>query len=208
MRLNVTTAAAALAALCLAGCARERREATATASPEPPPALEQAPSPGAPGGAPVRGGGASAELAPTQGNQARGTVTFEPGDEGLRITAHLEGLQPGVHGFHLHENGDCSAPDASSAGEHWNPTQQPHGSPQAAQRHLGDLGNVTADADGNAHLSTVVSGLGLEAEHSVMGRAVVVHARPDDFVTQPSGNAGARVACGVVKPGLRRVSEG
>jgi Cu-Zn family superoxide dismutase len=175
--------------------------ASPSASPSQPPMMTQAsPSPAAPA-AGAAAGSATASLAPTQGSTVRGTVTFEPSGDGLHVTAHIEGLTPGDHGFHLHQNGDCSAPDGSSAGDHWNPTQQPHGAPDAAQHHAGDLGNITADASGMAHVDKTVQGIGLTGTQSVVGRAVIVHAKPDDLKTQPSGNAGPRLACGVVSAG-------
>jgi Cu-Zn family superoxide dismutase len=145
---------------------------------------------------------AMANLSPTMGSTAKGSVSFESTDGGLHVVAHVSGLTPGAHGFHLHEKGDCSAPDASSAGDHFNPDGNPHGSPDAlpSERHVGDLGNLQAGADGLAHYDAVLPDLTLVGEHGVIGRAVVVHAGPDDFTTQPSGDAGARVACGIVVP--------
>lgn len=142
---------------------------------------------------------AEAELQPTQGNSTRGKVEFvaEPG--GVQVTGQLQGLKPGEHGFHVHEKGDCSAPDGSSAGAHFNPTTMPHAGPDAAQRHDGDLGNVTADASGRAELRRVDRQLELSGARSIVGRALVVHAQADDLSSQPSGNAGARVACGVIQ---------
>jgi superoxide dismutase, Cu-Zn family len=188
-----------LAALVLSGCAAER---SGTPSPSPTPAIGQAGSPVAtPAASPAAGaaGGSSATLEPTQGNQVRGTVTFDSAEGGVRMTLSLEGLPPGEHGFHVHENGDCSAPDGSSAGAHFNPAQHPHAGPEAAQRHAGDLGNITADASGKAQVSRTFPGTQLEGEQGITGRAVIVHAQPDDFTTQPTGNAGARLACGVIR---------
>jgi Cu-Zn family superoxide dismutase len=154
---------------------------------------------GASAGSPARR--ARAELQPTAGHQARGQVEFQLDPAGVRVVAHLEGLPPGTHGFHVHERGDCSAPDASSAGEHFNPRGMPHGGPEADKRHAGDLGNVSADGSGKAALSQVDRHLALDGPTSIVGRAVVVHANPDDFTSQPSGAAGARIACGVVQAG-------
>jgi Cu-Zn family superoxide dismutase len=112
------------------------------------------------------------------------------------VTAHLQGLAEGEHGIHVHEKGDCSAPDASSAGAHFAPGE-PHGAPdaQAGQRHAGDLGNVTASADGSATYERMDNVIDLS---SIIGKSVVVHAQRDDMQTQPSGNSGARIGCGVV----------
>ena len=146
---------------------------------------------------------AVAQLKPTQGNKVSGTVTFSSQNGGVRIVADLEGLEPGKHGFHIHEKGDCSAPDASSAGGHFNPVGTPHGAPEnpPAQRHAGDLGNVEADADGKAHFERMDGLISLQGPNSIAGRAVILHAQPDDLSSQPAGNAGPRVACGVVEAG-------
>ena len=146
------------------------------------------------------GSSATSTLKPTQGNKASGTVTFYPQGDKLRVVASVTGLTPGLHGFHVHEKGDCSAPDAMSAGGHFNPGGKPHGDAHSAERHAGDLGNITADQDGAAKLDIVVDGLSVSAgaPNSVVGRAVVVHANPDDLKSQPAGNSGPRVACGVV----------
>ncbi len=143
-----------------------------------------------------------AVLKPTEGNEVRGTVAFTRADDGVRIVVDLTGLSPGLHAFHIHEFGDCCAPDAASAGGHFNPEGQPHGGPDAAERHAGDLGNIVADETGHAQLDRTDSGITLDGDESILGRSVIVHAGPDDFWTQPTGNAGARVACGVI--GLAR----
>ncbi|MBI2192086.1 MAG: superoxide dismutase family protein [Planctomycetes bacterium] len=137
-------------------------------------------------------------LQPTQGNAVKGTVTFEKAANGVKVVADVEGLTPGPHGFHIHLHGDCSAPDASSAGGHFNPENMPHGGPDDAQRHVGDLGNLVADAAGRAHLERVDAHLALEGPHSILGRSVIVHAKADDLKTQPTGDAGGRVACGLI----------
>jgi Cu-Zn family superoxide dismutase len=122
-------------------------------------------------------------------------------DGGVQIVADLEGLEPGKHGFHIHENGDCSAPDAESAGGHFNPDGSPHGAPDnpASQRHVGDLGNVEADADGKAHYERTDQIISMEGDNSIVGKAVIVHAQSDDLQTQPTGGAGPRLACGVIQ---------
>jgi Cu-Zn family superoxide dismutase len=201
MRIESRMAAPVFLAGLVAACSSGPREAASpTPGPSQPAVVQQAPATANPPmGEAAGGGGAAAELGPTQGNRVNGTITFAPGPDGVRVTAHIEGLAPGEHGFHLHQNGDCSAADGSSAGDHWNPTQQPHGAPDAPAHHAGDLGNVTADAKGNAHMERVVSGLRLSGAQSVIGRAVIVHGNADDLSTQPSGNAGPRVACGVVE---------
>ena len=142
---------------------------------------------------------AIAMLHPTAGNKVRGTVTFAPVADGVQVRAELTGLTPGKHGFHIHEFGDCSAADGSSAGAHFNPTNQPHAGPDTAARHEGDMGYVEADASGKAKLDYVDHQISLSnGAESAIGRSVVVHAKPDDLKTQPSGDSGARIACGVI----------
>jgi Cu-Zn family superoxide dismutase len=143
-------------------------------------------------------GAARASLAPTAGNQASGNVTFETRGERLRVMAKLAGLSPGAHGFHIHEKGDCSAPDATSAGAHFNPAGKPHGDPASMEHHGGDMPIVTADASGNATLDATIDTVTIGGANDIVGRAVVVHKDPDDYKTQPTGNSGARVACGVI----------
>jgi superoxide dismutase, Cu-Zn family len=139
-----------------------------------------------------------AKIAPTQGNTAKGEVRFYKVDGGVRVIASIEGLTPGKHGFHVHEKGDCSAPDAMSAGGHFNPTGSPHGAPTAppTARHAGDLGNLEVGPEGKANYDRVDSMLVFD---SITGLSVLVHAGEDDYVTQPSGNSGARVGCGVIE---------
>jgi superoxide dismutase, Cu-Zn family len=138
-------------------------------------------------------------LHPTAGSKVSGTVTFTPVADGVQVHAEIGGLTPGKHGFHIHEFGDCSAADASSAGAHFNPTNQPHAGPDTAARHEGDMGNVEADASGNAKLHYVDRQISLTNDaKSAIGRSVVVHAKPDDLKTQPAGDSGARIACGVI----------
>jgi len=143
---------------------------------------------------------AVAILEPTEGNTVHGTVTFREVEGGVSITARIEGLSEGVHGFHIHETGDCSAPDASSAGGHFNPTGSPHGAPSnpPGERHVGDLGNITAGPMGVATYDHVDPEISLRGPNSIDGLAVVVHEGRDDLSSQPSGNAGPRVACGVI----------
>lgn len=144
---------------------------------------------------------AVAVLAPTEGNDVRGRVTFSEAAGGVRIAAEVSGLSEGMHGFHIHETGDCSAPDASSAGGHFNPNDDPHGAPDAPaeQRHAGDLGNLEAGADGAARYERVDTNVEMSGTASIIGKAVIVHAGQDDFTTQPTGDAGGRLACGVIE---------
>ena len=147
---------------------------------------------------------AIAILSPAQGFDVVGNVQFIPTKNGVRIVARITNLTPGKHGFHIHEKGDLSAPDLSSAGPHFNPTNNPHAGPDAKQRHMGDLGNLTADSNGVAMLDYVDQHLSIEGAHSIIGRAVIVHSGPDDLKTQPSGDSGKRVAGGVIKKSDRK----
>lgn len=148
-------------------------------------------------GAPVA---AVAVLHPTAGSQVQGVVTFTKVGEGVKVVADIEGLSPGEYGFHIHELGDCTASDGTSAGGHFNPAGTPHGAPTASakNRHVGDLGNITARNSGKAHLERVDSLLAFNGAHNVIGRGVIVHAEKDDLTSQPTGAAGSRLACGVV----------
>jgi len=141
---------------------------------------------------------ALAVINPASGSQVHGTVMFERVGHAMHVTADLEGLTPGQHGIHVHEFGDCSSTDAASAGGHFNPGHMSHGGPTDKDRHEGDLGNITAGADGKAHLEWTDSTLTFMGATSVIGRSVVVHANADDMKSQPAGNSGPRVACGVI----------
>jgi Cu-Zn family superoxide dismutase len=144
---------------------------------------------------------ALANLAPASGSLVSGKLTLMPMAGGVHISGDIGGLAPGSsHGFHIHETGDCSAADASSAGGHFNPTGSPHGKAETGAHHAGDIDNIVADASGVAHVNAHVAGvsLGGGAADDIAGRAVVVHAAADDYNSQPAGNSGARVACGVV----------
>jgi Cu-Zn family superoxide dismutase len=143
---------------------------------------------------------AVAEIRPTSGNQTRGSIRLSGGNGAVQITGTITGLKPGAHGLHIHEFGDCSAPDASSAGSHFNPHDDPHGSPRDLENahHVGDLGNVTANQQGEAEIDIEDNEMQLSGPESVIGKALVVHAAQDDFKSQPSGNSGARVGCGEI----------
>ncbi|ADI38584.1 Superoxide dismutase [Cu-Zn] [Waddlia chondrophila 2032/99] len=136
------------------------------------------------------------------GSEVVGAVDFIAVDNGIRIIANIGGLEPGKHGFHIHEHGDCSAHDASSAGGHFNPFNKKHGGPQSAERHEGDLGNLEADEYGFAYYDEVIEGLKLNGEHSIIGKSIVVHEGEDDLETDPSGNSGARIGCGEIISGV------
>jgi Cu-Zn family superoxide dismutase len=141
---------------------------------------------------------AIAVLNPTQNNKVTGTVTFSKVELGVKVVADIKGLTPGAHGFHIHQFGDCSAPNADSAGGHYNPAGKPHGAPESGERHAGDLGNLVADSSGRAYLERTDTLISLTGPNSVIGRGIIIHEASDDMTTQPTGNAGARVACGVI----------
>jgi Cu-Zn family superoxide dismutase len=148
---------------------------------------------------PAQGPAATAKLEATRGNAVSGTVQFRQQGDKMRIEAMLTGLSPGPHGFHIHEKGDCSSGDGMSAGGHFNPLGKAHAHPTSPERHAGDLPQLDAGADGQARLEAEVDLLRIgDGATDILGRAVVVHAGPDDFKTQPTGNSGARVACGVI----------
>ena len=174
-------------ALLLAGCGRKDETASTGTSSTPADTATTPP--------PVT---AMADLTPTQGNTVDGVVVFTEVPEGVHVVADLTGLTPGQHGIHLHMVGDCSAPDGSSAGDHFNPMSMAHGSPDVPVHHEGDLGNIEAASDGAGHLDRVIPNAHLQGTDGLIGHSVVVHAKPDDMKTQPSGASGARQACGVI----------
>jgi Cu-Zn family superoxide dismutase len=144
---------------------------------------------------------ATVVLASASGSLVSGKLDVVPMGDGVHVTGEVGGLQrAGTHAIHIHEKGDCSAVDASSAGAHFNPAAQPHGKVGAGAHHAGDIDNLTADAQGVARIKAHASGvtLGGGAANDIAGRAVIIHAMPDDYRTQPAGNAGARVACGII----------
>jgi superoxide dismutase, Cu-Zn family len=140
-------------------------------------------------------------LSPTAGSEAQGAVTFTQIESGILVVADIVGLEPGSHGFHIHEFGDCSAADGTSAGGHFNPDGTEHGAPSDSHRHVGDLGNITAGEAGTVHYEFTDTHISFSGSHSIIGRGVIVHAGEDDLTTQPTGAAGGRVACGVVGVG-------
>jgi Cu-Zn family superoxide dismutase len=183
--------------LALAGCAGTGEHRTGS-----PVAAQDTPAPATTSTSTVAS--ASANLAAASGSLASGQLKLMPMSGGVHVTGTVGGLKPnGTHGFHIHEKGDCSAVDASSAGGHFNPAAKPHGRMTNPQHHAGDNDNLVANAEGvatvNAHFSGVLLGGG--GANDVVGKAVVVHADPDDYTSQPAGNAGSRIACGVINAG-------
>jgi Cu-Zn family superoxide dismutase len=142
-------------------------------------------------------------LEPKSGSTVTGTATFKEKNGVVSFEAKLSGLKPGVHAIHIHEKADCSAGDASSAGGHWNPMHVKHGNWTDTEHHKGDIGNFTADENGNGTITLKTEdwciGCG-DTNKDILGKGLIVHDKPDDFITQPTGNAGARVACsGIIK---------
>jgi Cu-Zn family superoxide dismutase len=140
---------------------------------------------------------AIALLMPTTGSSVKGEVVFTKAGHGIHVHAEISGLTPGEHGFHIHEYGVWSD-NGMSAGGHFNPTMAPHAGIDSKKRHVGDLGNITANDSGKATLDVDDSHLSFHGEHSILGRGVVVHEKADDLKSQPAGNAGGRLAVGVV----------
>jgi len=200
MRLTRTLLTAATV-LALAACSKPEPEAapepvTEAAAPE---AAPQATEPAA------EAATATATLKPTEGNQVAGELTFTTADGGVHVTGTVTGLTPdSQHGFHIHETGDCSAPDGTSAGGHFNPDGVAHGQVTADPHHAGDTNNITADAQGTATIDQMLSNnvdIGKGDKYDIVGKGVIVHAKPDDYTSQPTGEAGARLACGVIQAG-------
>lgn len=177
----------------LAGCDREEKP---EGSKYPEPAATFTVDPGATEPQPVTR--AIALLHPTQGNEARGTVTFSAADQGVKVEARVSGLTPGKHAYHVHLLGDCSAPDGTSAGTHFNFSGSSKNPPADIQRITGNLGELQAGENGRATATATIEDAHLQGPFSIIGRSVVVHAQANDPQSPPIGAAGARVACGVI----------
>lgn len=189
---HVAIACAALAIL--AACGRAARGSHERHEEHDPAAHEAAPAPA---------GSAVCVLASASGSQVKGTVRFVDHEGVLVITANVSGLTPGAkHAIHIHEFGDLTSEDGSAAGGHYNPGGHDHGGPTSDHRHAGDLGNLSADGAGEAHYELRVTDLAIA---DILGRGVVVHAKEDDLTSQPAGNAGPRIAVGVI--GLAKPTE-
>lgn len=143
---------------------------------------------------------AQSVMKPGKNQKIRGIIHYTQMGDKVKIEGVLEKLKPGPHGLHIHDKGDCSAADFTSAGGHFNPTQATHGAMDSAEHHAGDLGNIVADRKGRAKISLEASALSMSgATNGIVGKSLVVHAAQDDYKTQPSGNSGDRVACGVIE---------
>jgi Cu-Zn family superoxide dismutase len=145
---------------------------------------------------------ARATIQSASGSTLTGEAHFEESNNGVKMTLTVKGATPGTHAVHLHESGDCSASDATSAGSHWNPKNEAHGNRASdGPFHSGDIANLEVGEDGTGTLEVTAAdwSIGGDAQSDVIGKAVIIHASADDFVSQPAGNAGARVGCGVVE---------
>jgi len=143
---------------------------------------------------------ASATIEARSESKITGTATFEEARDAVHVMVEIAGAAPGDHGVHIHEKGDCSAPDASSAGPHFNPAGKTHGGPHTAMHHAGDLGNITIGPDGKGMLHLMSKDFTLKpGPRSIRGRSIVIHEKPDDLKSQPAGNSGPRVGCGVIR---------
>ena len=196
----------------VAACAGQPAEPAAAPAAEPvapadppPPSASAAPAAGATDAAPAAAPAAAPKtievpIEAKSGSKLSGKAVLTETEGGVHVLLTLEGLEPGEHGAHVHEKGDCSAADGASAGGHFNPQSKDHGLPGAEKRHLGDLGNITVAKDGKGSLDITAPGANLKPNdpNSFVGKAIIVHAKKDDG-GQPTGNAGGRVGCGVIK---------
>jgi len=188
------------AATLLTACGRQQESAREPAIPPDAPDMRATGEP-APARPDQLSQAASVQLQPTAGSRTYGSLQVAAQPGAVRLSGTVQGLQPDSEfGFHIHEKGDCSAPDALSAGGHFNPNAAPHGNPEAEPRHAGDMLNIKSDAAGVAKVDITVNGVSLQdgGATDVLGKGVVVHAQPDDYRSQPAGNSGGRIACGVI----------
>ena len=144
---------------------------------------------------------AIAVIGPTSGSNLTGTAIFTQNGETITLTVEIQNVSPGLHAVHIHEKDDCSSPDGTSAGGHWNPTNVAHGKWGEGEFHLGDIGNITVGEDGTGkiELTTNLWEMGTGSDIDIVGRGIIVHAGADDFTSQPSGAAGARIGCGAIE---------
>ena len=184
------------ALLALTACGGSKDSAPPPATP----AAEAAPGAASAGAESAAGKTIEVTFQPKSGSTLSGKATLSETPDGVKVALALEGLPPGEHGAHVHEKGDCSAPDGASAGGHFNPAGNPHALPTGTPRHLGDLGNIAISPDGKGTLDIVATGANLKDgdPNSFLGRAIIVHEKQDDG-GQPTGNAGGRIGCAEIK---------
>ena len=144
---------------------------------------------------------ATAVIGPASGSDLSGTAIFTQNGDTITLVVEIQNVSPGLHAVHIHEKGDCSAPDGTSAGGHWNPTNVAHGKWGEGEFHLGDIGNMTVSEEGTGRieLTTNLWEIGTGSDIDIVGRGIIVHAGADDFTSQPSGAAGARIGCGAIE---------
>jgi superoxide dismutase, Cu-Zn family len=206
---SLTLTCAALGFSMLAGCASSQPSEPPPEVPPAAPSLSEAPPSSEPAAAEPAADTKATAATPTvievpieakSGSKLTGTVKFSEQADGVQVVIQVANLTPGARATHVHETGDCSAPDAKSAGGHFNPDSHPHALPTKEPRHLGDLGNIDVAKDGTGSLEIVVPGANLKDDdpHSFLGRALIVHEKKDDG-GQPTGNAGGRIGCAVIK---------
>ncbi|MDH5716763.1 MAG: superoxide dismutase family protein [Spirochaetia bacterium] len=143
---------------------------------------------------------AKAEIMPKSGTNVFGSVTFtQIADNSIKIVVSVVGLKPGKHGFHIHEKGDCSSNDGESALGHWNPDKLEHSVHDKENSHAGDLGNITANHEGSVFQEIIIKNVSLSDTKGPVGKALIIHADEDNLKTQPDGNSGKRIACGIIR---------
>ena len=207
MKIWMTLSSSLVLGIAIAACGGPAEPPAAPEAAPPavePPAAPAAEAPAAPAEAAAPAAAApktiEVPLEAKSGSKLTGKAVLTETEGGVHVVLTVEGIAPGDHGAHVHDKGDCSAADGASAGGHFNPQTQDHGLPGAPKRHLGDLGNITIGKDGKGSLDITAPGANLKATDvaSFVGRAIIIHAKKDDG-GQPTGNAGDRVGCGVIK---------
>ncbi|MBC7372135.1 MAG: superoxide dismutase family protein [Bdellovibrionaceae bacterium] len=174
-------------ALCSACASKDTSTTTVAQEGNPAPVESQGPT------------SAEAVFTAAKKQKAKGTIHFMQVGDSVNVKGTLTGLKPGKHGFHIHEKGDCSVDGFASAGGHFNPMNESHGAADASVKHAGDMGNITADKKGNATYKMELKGMKVSGAMGIIGKAVIIHDKPDDLKTQPAGDAGGRVACSVIE---------
>ena len=186
MKTLITTTIVAMV-LCSACASKDTSTPTVAQEGNPAPVETQGPT------------NAEAVFTAAKKQKAKGTIHFTQSGETVMVEGMLTGLKPGSHGFHIHEKGDCSVAGFASAGGHFNPNNGSHGAADASVKHAGDLGNIVADRKGNASYKMELSGMQVSGASGIIGKALIIHEKKDDLKTQPTGDAGGRIACSVIE---------
>lgn len=201
-QLHLSIIGALAIAVAIGGCTPDQKDTSPAASaPVAAEPVAPAPPPVVSAPAEIPAGHAMVALQSAADMKVSGDLTLTAQAGGVNISGTISGLTPGTqHGFHIHETGDCSAPDFKSAGGHFNPGNKDHGNPNSIMHHAGDMMNLSVDDNGSATMDVTVPGvtLGDGGADDVMNRAIVIHAGPDDYTSQPAGDSGSRIACGVI----------